>query len=289
VTRSAKGLRAAADFRRVVAYASRSDAQRLDLYLPERTGTAVPLVVYVHGGAFMGGDKAKHAAEVEALRGRGYAVASVNYRLSGEALFPAGVQDVKAAVRWLRAAAPRYGLDPGRFGAWGDSAGGHLVAMLGATGDQPTVFDDPALGDPRVSSAVQAVVDWYGPTDFLLMDDQSSRTGCTAPQVHDEAGSPESRWLGAPIQTVPDAAHAANPISYLGTARTLPPFLVVHGDADCNVPHGQSELLVEALREHGGEVTFTLLPGVAHADPVFREEQIGPAIAFLDRVLGHRG
>jgi acetyl esterase/lipase len=288
VTRSpARGVHAPADDLTDLAYATGSAAQALDLYLPRRTGTAVPLVVYVHGGAFLGGDKADHFPQIGALRTAGYAVASVNYRLSGEAPFPAGVQDVKAAVRWLRAAAPKYGIDPARFGAWGDSAGGHLVAMLGATGDQRTDFDDAALGHAGVSSAVQAVVDWYGPTDFLLMDDQSARTGCARPQVHDEAGSPESRWLGAPIQTVPDAARAANPITWVRTAGHLPPYLVVHGDSDCNVPHGQSELLVEALHERDAAVTFTLLPGVGHADPVFTKEQIGPAIAFLDRTLGH--
>jgi len=276
-------------------YATGSPAQRLDLYLPERSGTAVPLVVYVHGGAFLAGDKGEAGPQVRALRAHGFAVASVNYRLSGEALFPAGVQDVKAAVRRLRAHAPRYGLDPGRFGAWGDSAGGHLVTMLGVTGDQRTLFDAIDAGDPGdgraeedVSSAVQAVVDWYGPTDFLAMDTDAQQTRCPQPQGHDDAGSPESRWLGAPVPTMPELARIANPITYVPGARTLPPFLVVHGDADCNVPHGQSQALVAALRARQAEVTFTLLAGVGHGGQVFLDEQLEPAVAFFDRTLGDR-
>ena len=269
-----------------VPYATQSPAQRLDLYLPHREGRAVPLVVYVHGGAFAFGDKADDRLRLESIRAHGYAVAAVNYRLSGEALFPAAVQDVKAAVRWLRANAARYGIDPDRFAAWGDSAGGHLAAMLGVTGDQRTSFDDPGLGNPGVSSAVQAVVDWYGPSDFLAMDTQARASRCPEPQVHDVPDSPESVWLGAPVQTVPTRARAANPISYAAGARVLPPFLVVHGDADCLVPHGQSQILVAALRRHEGEVTFTLLPGVGHGGPVFDADQKPLALAFLDRVLG---
>ena len=282
------GVRAAAEQFTDLAYATRSPAQTLDLFLPERTGTAVPLVVYVHGGAFLAGDKADPGAQLDALHARGHAVASVNYRLSGEALFPAGVQDVKAAVHWLRAAAPRFGIDPGRIGAWGESAGGYLVAMLGVTGDRRTVFDDAELGLPATSSAVQAVVDWYGPTDFLAMDTHAMASRCPQPQGHDDPGSPESRWLGAPIQSVPALARTANPVTHVAGAAALPPFLVVHGDSDCLVPHGQSEVLVEALRARAADVTFTLLDGVGHGGPAF-EAQLATAVDFLDRALAPRG
>jgi acetyl esterase/lipase len=272
-------------------YASGSSAQVLDLFLPGRAaGTAAPLVIDIHGGGFQAGDKVDPTGRLDALRRKGYAVASLNYRLSGEARFPAGVQDVKAAVRWLRAHAERHRVDPERFAAWGESAGGYLAVMLGVTGDQQTVLDDDALGNASVSSAVQAVVDWYGPCDFLTMDAQAvDPGGCPdAPQRHDDAGSPESRWLGAPIQTVPDRAVAANPISYLAAARTLPPFLVAHGRRDCLVPHGQSVELVAALRERGASVGFTLLDDAGHGGPRFDQEMQASTISFLDRSFGRR-
>ena len=125
-----------------VAYASKSASQILDLWTPEGADEPVPLVIFVHGGGFVGGDKSMEDAYVAPVIDAGYAAASLDYRLSGEAPFPAAVQDVKAAVRFLRANAVRYGLDPGRFAAWGESAGGYLVAMIGTTGDQATVADD---------------------------------------------------------------------------------------------------------------------------------------------------
>jgi len=271
-----------------IAYADTSSAQTLDLWLPEGTDEPVPLVVWIHGGAFKLGDKSMVGGTVQPLLDAGYAVASLNYRLSGEAVFPAGPQDVKAAVRFLRANADEYGLNPDQFAAWGGSAGGNLAALLGTTGDQDTVLDDPALGNADTSSAMQAVVDWFGPTDFLQMDTQaaSGEGGCTAPEQHDPASSPESEYLGAPIQTVPDDADAANPITYIATADELPPFQIAHGDADCNVPFQQSEILADAIEAAGGEVTLTILPGATHADPQFDATQVEPAIAFLDETFG---
>ncbi len=271
-----------------VAYADTSAAQTLDLWLPEGTDEPAPLVVWIHGGAFKLGDKAMVGGTVQPLLDAGYAVASVNYRLSGEALFPAGPQDVKAAVRFLRANAEDYGLNPDQFAAWGGSAGGNLAALLGTTGDQDTVLDDPALGNADTSSAVQAVVDWFGPTDFLQMDTQaaSGEGSCASPEQHDPASSPESEYLGAPIQTVPDEADAANPITYVASAEELPPFQIAHGDADCNVPFQQSEILAEAIQDAGGEATLTILPGATHADPQFDATQVEPAVAFLDEAFG---
>jgi len=290
ITPSGAVTAAAADLHDL-AYADRSPAQSLDLYLPDRTGTPVPLVVDIHGGGFFTGDKSNTTFNVDTLRARGYAVAGINYRLSGEAPFPAGVQDALAAVRWLRAHAVDFGLDPTRFAAWGESAGAYLAVMLGIAGDQETILSDPSLGNAGVSSAVQAVIDWYGPANFLTMDAQAKNPGgCRqTPQLHDHKRSPESRWLGAPIQTVPAKAAAANPISYLAGARTLPPFMVAHGDSDCVVPYGQSLELVAALREHGATVTFTLLAGAGHAAPIFERDLTAPAVAFLDATFGRTG
>lgn len=282
----AQGLTAPAQKVADLAYAETSPAQKLDLYLPARHGDLVPLVVYVHGGAFMGGDKGDELRGLPGLLDAGIAMASVNYRLSGEATFPAGGADVFAAVRWLKAHAADYGIDPDRFGAWGDSAGATLVSLLGTVGDQKSVMDDAGLGNEGISSAVRAVVDFYGPSDFRTMDAQAKDPGGCAgtPQVHDEPGSPESLWLGAPVQESP-AAEQASPITYIAGNDRLPAFYIAHGTADCNVPHAQSTQLAEALKAKGGEVTLTLVDGALHADPEIWREHTDPAIAFLEAQL----
>jgi len=226
--------------------------QRLDLYLPEAE-PPLPLVVYIHGGAFRAGDKAEHPP-LEYLA-EGYALAAINYRLSQHALFPAQIEDCKAAVRWLRAHASEYGLDPGRFAAGGTSAGGHLAAMVG-TAHHVKVFDVGEHLD--VSSGVQAVLDYFGPTDFLQMDAHRLPSG----MVHDTPDSPESQLVGGPIQGNEDRVARANPITYV--TADAPPFLIVHGDRDPLVPHHQSELLASALERAGVPVTFYTVEGGGH-------------------------
>lgn len=236
--------------------------QKLDLYVPDK-GERLPLIIWVHGGAFLAGDKAGHIP-AEYLKD-GYAVASLNYRLSQDALFPAQVEDVKAAVRWLRAHAGTYRLDPDRFAAWGSSAGGYLVAMLGTTGDDDTFDTGQYLGVP---SSVRAVVDYYGPTDFLMMDTQRLPNGMR----HDPARSPESKLLGGPIQENKDLARQANPITYISDQD--PPFLVIHGDRDPLVPFGQSVMLRDALEQAGVSVTLYPVEGAGHGrftDPQVHE------------------
>jgi len=277
-----------------VPYASTSPAQTLDLYLPgdrlpDDGEPPCPLVVRIHGGAFLSGDKALEAPDVPAITEAGYAVAAPNYRLSGEARFPAAVRDVKAAVRFLRAGADRFGLDPDRFAAWGASAGANLAAMIGVTGTMTTFLDDPSLGNADVSSAVQAVVGWYGPYDFTTMDAQFAEftpAACTSPQRHDVVDSPESLYLGAPVPAVPELAASACPTHYLGRAEGIPPFLLAAGDSDCYVPYQQSEAFHRALTAVGAASSCTLLPGALHGDPVFPATQTGPALAFLRSVLG---
>ena len=179
----------------------------------------------------------------------GYALASVDYRLSGEAVFPAAVIDCKSAIRWLRASAAKYQLDPLRFGAWGISAGGYLAAFLGTTGNGKE-FD---VGDHlEFSSSVQAVCDWFGPTDFMAIN-------------RDEG--PESRFIGGPISRNQDTARKANPALHI--AKDVPPFLIVHGDKDTVVPVGQSELLEAALKKAGADVTYFIVKGAGHGGPGF--------------------
>ena len=226
--------------------------QKLDLYLP-KDGTNLPLIINIHGGAFKMGSK-EDGVPLGYLA-QGYAVASINYRLSQHAVFPAQIQDCKAAVRWLRAHAGEYRLDPRRFAAWGSSAGGHLAAMLGTTGDAKELEVGGNLNQP---SRVQAVVDYFGPTDFLQMDAHRLPNG----MVHDAPDSPESELVGGPIQQDQEKTARANPITYV--TRNAPPFLICHGDADPLVPHHQSELLEAALKKAGVPVTCYTVKGAGH-------------------------
>jgi acetyl esterase/lipase len=228
------------------------ERQKLDLYLP-KDGTKLPLIINIHGGAFKMGSK-EQGVPTLFLR-QGYAVASINYRLSQHAIFPAQIQDCKAAVRWLRAHAAEYRLDPDRFASLGSSAGGHLAAMLGTTGDTKEFDVGAHLDQP---SRVQAVVDYFGPTDFLQMDAHRLPDG----MVHDSANSPESELIGGAIQENREKTARANPITYV--SRGDPPFLICHGDRDPLVPHHQSELLEAALKAAGVPVTFYTVKGAGH-------------------------
>jgi acetyl esterase/lipase len=226
--------------------------QKLDLYTP-KSGRRLPVIISIHGGAFKFGSK-NDMVPTEYLA-QGYAIASIDYRLSGDALFPAQIQDCKAAVRWLRAHASEYSLDPTRFAAWGGSAGGHLAAMLGTTGGVKEFEVGENLSH---SSAVQAVVDYFGPTDFLQMDAHRLPDG----DEHDPAGSPESRLIGGPIQQNQAKTAKASPINYV--TKDAPPFLICHGDRDRQVPHHQSELLAQALKRASVPVTFHTCVGDGH-------------------------
>lgn len=248
------------------------ERHKLDLYLPPNAKNA-PLIILIHGGAFRAGSKDRENATRFLLEG--YAVAAINYRLSQHAIFPAQIEDCKAAVRWLRANAAKYGYDPDRFGAVGSSAGGHLVAMLGTAGGVRKFEVGENLG---LSSRVQAVVDNFGPTDFLQMDDHRLPNG----MIHNKPDSPESQLIGGSLQENKDKARQANPITYVG--KDSPPFLVIHGDSDPLVPHHQSELLVAALKQAGVEVTFYTVKGGEHGQ--FNDPKVDEMTsAFLARHL----
>ncbi|HWE01166.1 MAG TPA: alpha/beta hydrolase [Tepidisphaeraceae bacterium] len=228
----------------------------LDLYLPDPTDKPAPVILYVHGGAWSGGDK--HDRTAVALVAHGYAVASIDYRLSQEAIFPAQIEDCKTAVRWLRAHARFYGLDGAHIGAWGSSAGGHLVALLGTTGGVADL-EGPA-GNLDQSSRVQAVCDWFGPTDFLKFAEQAKEAGIAGQP--DSPKSPMSRLIGGPIQENKDKTEKANPIAYVN--KDCPPFLIMHGANDPLVPVAQSEILRDALEKAGVEVKLEVIPGAGH-------------------------
>jgi acetyl esterase/lipase len=248
----------------------------LDIY-SSPSDESLPLVIWVHGGAWRMGDN-KHPPAVPLLTDHGFAVASITYRLSQEALFPAQIQDCKAAVCWLRAHAHDYNLNSDKFGAWGSSAGGHLVALLGLATNVPAFETGDHLDQ---SSQVQAVCDWYGPTDFLQMDSHALES---SPFPHDAADSPESQLVGGPIQENRDKVAEANPISYITEGH--PPFLIMHGDQDPLVPFHQSQMLFEALKTAGQNVTFWPVPGAGHGGAEFRDEDLlQQVLAFFNNYL----
>jgi acetyl esterase/lipase len=243
----------------------------LDLYLPMGAAKPLPVIVWLHGGGWRIGDRKLGPDFRVRFAERGYAMASIEYRLSGEALFPAQIHDVKAAIRWLRSSANEFGLDSGKIGLWGSSAGGHLAALAGTTGEG--IHEDLGLECADFSSDVQAVVDGYGPTDFLQMDAYSHKeiavssdpeSDILQPTLqHEDKNSPESQLLGAPILSVPHLVKKANPITYI--KKGLPPFLIMHGLSDTAVAPHQSELLYQALIAKGNEATLCLIEGLGHA------------------------
>ncbi|MBM3795942.1 MAG: alpha/beta hydrolase [Acidobacteria bacterium] len=254
-----------------------AERQTLDLYVPSGAGP-FPLVIWIHGGAWKTGSKADPRA-LRLLAGERYAIASLNYRLSHQAKFPAQIEDCKAAVRWLRANAAKYSLDPARFAAWGASAGGHLAALLGTAGDK---FD---LGEHTgKSSRVQAVVDYFGPTDFLRMDAHALPS---APFKHNAIDSPESLLVGGPLLENDLVAARANPATY--ASKDDPPFLIVHGDQDPLVPLDQSKVLESALGKAGVPVSLYVVAGAGHGQGFEKDPKIVPMVKeFLGRALRPR-
>ena len=229
------------------------EQQRLDLYLPEKADARRPLVVWVHGGGWEAGRKEDSPAAW--LVGKGFTVASINYRLSQHAVFPAQIQDCKSAIRWLRANAAKYHLDPNRVGVAGDSAGGHLVALLGTTGGVKEL--EGSQGNLDQFSRVQAVVDFYGPTDFVSWD----------PHFSNYAYAVITRLIGGPPHENKEKARKASSVAYVN--KDSAPFLILHGDKDGIVPLAQSQELAEALKKAGVEVDLQVIKGSGHGGPAF--------------------
>lgn len=271
-----------------IAYADKSPSERLDLHLPPTGVGPFPLVVYVHGGAWERGDRtlAPHSSPM-ALVDAGFAVASVDYRMSRDAVFPAQIQDVEAAIRFLRANASKYGLDTSRIGVWGESAGGYLAALAGVA-STVAAFDDALLGNETVSAQVSAVVDWYGPADLTTFDAQLATDGCSkriAP-----ATSAESRLIGASVSAKPDLARHASPVTYV-TADS-PAILIQHGKADCVVPWQQSDELAKTYAQLAGtaRVTLDVFAQAGHGGSLFTDPtNVVRVVAFFLAHLARTG
>ena len=239
----------------------------LDLYVPTPGVASGAAIVYLHGGGWAVGTRRRfgrafvswHPTPLDLLAQAGFVVATVDYRLSGEACFPAQLHDVKAAIRWLRGpVGSALGLEPRRIMTWGESAGGHLAMLAGLTGERGDL--EGSVGDRLdESSAVCGVVDWYGPMNLLSIGSHHPQGSDKRP---DDAGSWESSLVGAPLQSDPDRTRAASPITYVHAG--APPIQIQHGIADTLVPFAQSVEFVEALRRAGGSVELIDAPGADH-------------------------
>jgi acetyl esterase/lipase len=285
----------------------------LDLYRPasRSDNTTHPFVIYVHGGGWLNGHTRQSGAfsswpnVLASLAARGYVVASVEYRLSGEARFPAAEQDIKAAIRWLRTHAATYGIDKSRGLIWGASAGGHLAALTATScgvaalepiapaapiAEPPRVLPASAPAGPVESDCVQAAVTWYGIFDFSTLASQRDPDS-TAFQDRDD--SADARFLGCRISAcAPGVIAAASPITYVD--HDNPPMLLIHGLMDKTVPVKQSQQMYEKLHAAGVPVQLFLVPDVDHSfigkTPADTEKASRAALTkvfeFIDSTLG---
>jgi acetyl esterase/lipase len=238
----------------------------LDLYIPEKPGKSeLPLVIWSSGSGW-GSDSGKNGVPtelVEYFTDKGYAVAGVSVRSSSQVKFPGQLHDIRAAIRYLRENADQYNIDPNRFAISGNSSGGWVAAIAATTSN---IWEFEGEENVQTSSAVQASVPFFPPTDFLMMDIQQEQEGTEERRfiiTHDALGSPESRLIGQAIQDVPELTKKANPITYIDDK--MPAMHIFHGGMDILLPYGQSELLYEAMAENGNEVSYTFVPSAGHS------------------------
>lgn len=242
---------------------------RLDIYIPTNANQALPLAIYIHGGGWQGGTKGGGAGWLKAMINNGYVCADINYRLSGDSVWPAQLYDCKAAIRYLKANATQYHIDTCRVGVIGSSAGGHLVSVLATTGNY-AALEGAHLGNAHVSSKVHAAIPAFGPVDFFQMDDYIPST-CTNPIVH-SFNSPETHLLGCDsLKNCPSRVISANPVTYLDA--NDPPMYITHGDADCSVPVRQSIVLDSNFRAVGVPTQLHIAASEGHGAPFFTTQQ----------------
>jgi acetyl esterase/lipase len=243
-------------------------SQSLDVIVPKISlpnGRKFPVVVWIHGGGWRSGSK-DAGARIMPLINAGIAVVSINYRLSGEAKWPAQIYDCKAAIRWVRAHGAEYNINASKIGVWGASAGGHLVALLGTSNGVKAL--EGKEGNLEFSSDVQAVCDWFGPTDLKVIIEHSDKSNNVVEQL---LGSRD-----------PVLATAASPITYVSSK--APPFLIVHGDKDPLVPLSQSQNLNDALKKAGADVSLKIIEGAGHGQG-FKDSENAAVVEFFKQHL----
>ena len=258
--------------------------QMLDIYIPTGVTTPTGTIVHIHGGAFMMGSKGvSEQPSFQYFFDNGYVCVDINYRLSTDSLWPAQVHDCKAAIRYLKANAALYHIDTCKIGVIGESAGGYLVAMLGTTAQVPQL-EGLHLGNTNVTSRVHAVVDLFGPINFLTMDAEAAALGFTINT--NSATSPESRLMGAAVQTIPDLVTQANPTTYISADDAA--FFISAGSADHNIPYTQGQNFCNALIPVIGseKASFELLAGAGHGGSVWHSTtQDAKYLAFYNATL----
>jgi acetyl esterase/lipase len=267
-----------------IPYADQSPSQKLDILLPPEGEGPFPTLIFIHGGAFIFGSK-RDTQFLQAIDGinRGYAVVTVEYRLGMEAKYPAPLFDVKAAIRFLRANAAKYMLDESRFASCGDSAGGYYAVMAAATQNNPA-FEDFSMGNPGASSAVKAVVSWFGVFDMIVQEEELAKIGGPDPNLPDF----RKIWLGASVKDIEGLVYFTNPLNFI--TEDFPPILIQHGSGDTSVPCRQAFLLEETVRRVCGEgrAELEIMEGYGHGglDLRWNEPQnIDKTFAFLDRYM----
>lgn len=258
------------------------DAQKLDVYFPEKPGDKpLPLIVHIHGGGWIGGSK--FPCPVVSMVRRGYVVASIEYRFSQKAKFPAQIQDCQAAIRWLRGNAAKYNIDVDHVGAVGGSAGGHLSALVGTAGGKKAF---PVIGQfADQSDRVQCVCDIYGPANFTsVMKQAEEDKNVRNIFKFNTPSDPYSSLIGAALDRDKERTDAVSPIHYV--SEDTPPMLILHGTHDTLVPYAQSEEFTAALKAKNVPVWFQTLPGSGHGGPAFSKPGIMTLMQnFFDRHL----
>ncbi len=247
---------------------------RMDLFVPKAVSQP-PLVVYIHGGGWKAGSRKVPFAK--SLTAHGFAVASIDYRFSHQAKFPAQIHDCKGAVRWLRSNAEKYGYDAARIAAMGESAGGQLAVLLGTSGGVKELEGDVG-GNPGESSRVQLVVDYFGATDFPLR-------ARTQPAMTEKPGAVAYELFGGPVTRKKNLARLAS--GALFVTKDDPPLLAVHGDADQQVLPDQSERIVEAYKKTGLNAELFVVPGGGHSGELYHQGEVKDTVVrFLQKHLG---
>lgn len=257
-----------------IVYATYGEVERrLQIIIPHRSGYKFPLVIFVQGSAWRKQDLYMNIPNLCHIAAKGYVIASVEIRDTDVARFPAAIEDVKCAIRFMRKHADEYGIDRNRVAVWGDSSGGHLSLMTGLTIGE---YDNGMYSEQ--TDEVSAVIDYYGVSDLLTLGKYNHILD------HDAADSPEGLFIGGRVKDHAELAKKASPL-HQNLDKTLPPFLIIHGDRDTVVHINQSIEMYKALKKHGQSVLFYKVVGAGHGDGVWNPQVLKITERFLSASL----